>query len=256
MKNRLHPKALSLALISLFVLFFLPFSNVYSLPNRGLEIVPIRDKAGKNIGLYKESHALVIGVKKYSFGWPSLPGVEKDVRLVKEALEKHGFNVVVVMDPDRDEMQKAFNNFIFRYGVGKDNRLLFYFAGHGHSLKLAFGATMGYIVPRDTPNPDRDRQGFREKAMDMELFEVFAKRIEAKHALFLFDSCFSGSIFALERAHPKNITYKTNLPVRQFITAGGADESVPDESIFRQQFIAALNGEGDSGYYFWRRLKS
>ena len=32
---------------------------------------------------------------------------------------------------------------------------------------------------------------------------------------------------------------------RQFITAGSADETVPDESIFRRQFVAALTGEGD-----------
>jgi len=62
----------------------------------------------------------------------------------------------------------------------------------------------------------------------------------------LFDSCFSGSIFALGRAIPENISYKTSKPVRQFITAGSADEQVPDESVFRSQFVAALQGEGDA----------
>jgi TolB-like protein len=63
--------------------------------------------------------------------------------------------------------------------------------------------------------------------------------------LFIFDSCFSGSLFALSRAVPEHISYKTAKPVRLFITSGSADEKVPDTSIFRQQFIAALDGEGD-----------
>ncbi|CCQ91042.1 exported hypothetical protein [Nitrospina gracilis 3/211] len=213
---------------------------------RGIRVVPIEDAEGNQVGLYQESHALIVGVSDYTAGWPDLPGVNKDVNLVKNALEKQGFNVVVVMNPNHEGMQKAFNDFINRYGHGVDNRLLFYFAGHGHTLKLAYGGDMGYIVPADAPNPNRDRQGFLARAMDMERIEVYAKRIESKHALFLFDSCFSGSIFALSRAVPENISYKTSQPVRQFVTAGSADETVPDESIFRDQFIAALNGEGDS----------
>ena len=81
--------------------------------------------------------------------------------------------------------------------------------------------------------------------MDMQQMEVYARRIQAKHALFLFDSCFSGSLFSLSRAIPEHISYKTSRPVRQFITAGGADEKVPDESIFRRQLVAGLNGEAD-----------
>src|SRR5205085_11681819 len=69
-----------------------------------------------------------------------------------------------------------------------------------------------------------------------------------KHALFLFDSCFSGSLFALSRAVPDNIGYKTSRPVRQFITSGSADETVPDRSIFREQFIAAIEGEADANH--------
>ncbi len=42
--------------------------------------------------LYKESWALVIGVSNYEH-WPELPGVEKDVERVRNALEKHGFKI-------------------------------------------------------------------------------------------------------------------------------------------------------------------
>lgn len=80
----------------------------------------------------------------------------------------------------------------------------------------------------------------------MQRIEEYALQIQAKHALFLFDSCFSGSLFALSRAVPDIISYKTAQPVRQFITSGSANETVPDESIFRAQFMRALQGEADS----------
>jgi len=61
----------------------------------------------------------------------------------------------------------------------------------------------------------------------------------------MFDCCFSGSIFSLSKAAPAIINYKTSMPVRQFITAGSADEEVPDVSIFCRQFIEGLSGESD-----------
>lgn len=212
----------------------------------GNQVVPYRNSSGEVVGLYKESHALVIGASAYTEGWPDLPGVAKDVEAVKEVLEQRGFHVVIIRDPDAQTLNAAFKNFIDRHGHEKDARLLFYFAGHGHTERLAYGEEMGYIVPVDAPNPNRNKKGFFAKAMDMSQIEVYAKRIQAKHALFLFDSCFSGSIFALSSEPPRNITSKTDLPVRQFITAGGADETVPDESIFSVQFINALQGEGDT----------
>jgi len=41
------------------------------------------------------------------------------------------------------------------------------------------------------------------------------------------------------------ISNKTANPVRQFISAGGADEPVPDRSIFKEQLIEGLKGEAD-----------
>ncbi len=224
---------------------FIFLSTVAHSGTRGMNVVTVIDPAGQEIAMYRESHALLIGVSDYEH-WPDLPGVVKDVRLVQEGLEKKGFNVVRVDNPNQRQLENAYNDFILEYGQDVNNRLLFYFAGHGHTLKLSYGGEMGYIVPTDAPNPNKDEAGFRSQAVDMQMMEVFSKRIQAKHALFLFDSCFSGSIFSLSRAIPENISYKTSKPVRQFITAGSANETVPDESVFRQQFLEALEGEGDS----------
>ncbi len=223
----------------------LPVHATPASDERGIRVVAIADAQGQPVLLYEESHALIVGVSNYSAGWPSLPAVEKDVEEIRGALEAHGFDVEVVSDPSRDELYAAYESFINRHGQGAENRLLFYFAGHGFTERLTYGEDMGYVVPADAPNPHRDSTGFRAKAMDMVQMEVFAKRIQSKHALFLFDSCFSGSIFSLSRAVPTNIGYKTAKPVRQFITSGSADEQVPDRSIFRQQLVSALEGKGD-----------
>ena len=128
----------------------------------------------------------------------------------------------------------------------QSDNLLIFFAGHGHTAKLAYGGDMGYIVPADAPNPNVDLNVFKSKAVDMQMMEVYAKRIECRHALFLFDSCFAGSIFDLSRAVPASISYKTANNVRQFITSGSAGEAVPDESIFLRQLISGLDGEADA----------
>ncbi len=213
---------------------------------RGQNAIKVSAPDGQPLLLYKNSYALLIGGSIYSNGWPNLPGVNDDIQAVQRILEEQGFQVTVHMDMDKAGIDQAFTDFISEYGNDPDNRILVYFAGHGHTLKTAYGEEIGYIVPADAPNPNYDEAAFLSKAMEMEQIEIYAKRIQAKHALFLFDACFSGSLFSITRAVPEIISYKTSKPVRQFITSGSADETVPDESIFRRQFIRAMQGEADT----------
>ena len=46
---------------------------------RGIKRVEIKTVSGETVGLYEESHALVIGVSDYTAGWPDLESVAKDV---------------------------------------------------------------------------------------------------------------------------------------------------------------------------------
>ncbi len=195
--------------------------------------------------LYQDSYALVIGASAYRSGWPLLPGTLTDMEAVSRILQQQGFKVTQVADPDHAQLRKAFDDFIVEHGQEPQNRLLFYFAGHGDTRKLSYGQEMGYLVPVDAPLYEQDAKGFLQKALDMQQIEVYARRIQAKHALFMFDSCFSGSLFSLSRAAPSEISRKTAQPVRQFITSGGAEEVVSDRSVFRDQFLAALQGEAD-----------
>ncbi|MCI5208659.1 MAG: hypothetical protein D3910_07665 [Candidatus Electrothrix sp. ATG2] len=204
------------------------------------------DAQGNEQLLYRQSHALLIGASDYTAGWPPLPGVKDDISAIEKILKKHNFTITKVLNPDSRKLDNAFDEFIHQHGLDEENRLLFYLAGHGYTTKKKYGEDMGYIIPVDAPSPHEDIKGFLRKAMPIQRVELFAKKVDSKHALFIFDSCFSGSIFSVTRAIPASITDKTSKPVRQFITSGSADEEVPDISIFRQQFVAALSGEGDT----------
>ncbi|MBN1834917.1 MAG: SUMF1/EgtB/PvdO family nonheme iron enzyme [Spirochaetales bacterium] len=212
---------------------------------RGLKSVRLVNDEGREVRLYEGSYALVIGVSDYTHGWPKLPGVRKDIAAVQEVLEEHGFTTTTVIDPTRNALVQAFDRFINQYGQGVENRLLIYFAGHGHTITQSYGDKMGYIVPTDAPDPNVDPSGFLARSLDLQMIEVYSKRMQSKHALFLFDSCFSGSLMSQSRAIPSDISYKASRPTRQYITSGSENEEVPDDSVFRAQFVAALRGAGD-----------
>lgn len=224
--------------------FFFHSSESYS-QVRGITPVQVT-YAGTTETLYQQSHALLIGVSAYNNGLPVIPGVIDDISAVKAVLEENGFDVTVVLNPDNLALEEAFRKFIGRYGQLPENRLLFYFAGHGHTVMMPYDEEMGYICPVNAPNPARDSTDFEQKSMPMAHIDTYARQIKSKHALFLFDACFSGSVFSMSRAIPQVISYKTKEPVRQFITSGNASETVPDKSIFRAQFISALQGEADA----------
>ena len=210
---------------------------------RGIRPVSARLPSGQEIALYQNSYAVVVGVSDYD-SWPDLPNAVRDAEEVAEVLRNLGFDVRLVRDPDSHALEQVLEDLEFQAGAEQD-RLLFYFAGHGETETLADGGELGYIVPRDAPLKVTDQRGFVTAATSMQRLEQSALRMRFKHVLFVFDSCFSGSIFTLQRAAPQNISEKVALPVRQFITAGGKNETVPDQSVFKTTLLAALEGHGD-----------
>ena len=225
---------------------FLGLLSVTSLggETKGLRVVPINDASGKQVGLYKGSYALVLGVSAYTAGWPNLPSVAGETEQISAALEANGFVVQKVLNPNQDRLRSAFQQFIDSHGYEKENRLLVFFSGHGYSRQKG---AKGYLVPVDAPDPRKDEKGFLRKALPMSQVLAWCRQMEAKHALFLLDSCFSGTIFKTRALPdvPPHISAVTSRPVRQFIAAGDAGEEVPAESVFAKCFLRALRGDAD-----------
>jgi len=228
----------------LFLVCLLP-SLIFS-QDRALRPVLLQIPSGEQIELYKGSFALVIGVSDYQDNaWADLTSVPKDVNAVSNALQRHGFEVTKVLNPTESELISAIDNFIDNHGYDKDNRLLIYYSGHGHTIERD-DRKFGYLVPVDAPSPIDNEKEFFGRAIKMERIISWAKQIESKHALFLFDSCFSGSVLESRAITvPEDISYSTSKPVRQFISAGSANQTVPAVSVFRPTFIRGINGEAD-----------
>jgi len=203
----------------------------------------VRLSSGQEVALYSGSHALVIGVKSY-IHWDRLINPLRDAHDVGRALERQGFEVTYLDDPDAEELRVGLNAFAYgEAGQDREARVVVFFAGHGHTEETASGQR-GFILPRDVPRPESDRVDFMAKAVSMEDIEQLATGMLAKHVLFVFDSCFSGTLLR-GTAHPGPITQKTTKKVRQFITSGSANEQVPDESVFKASLLNALDGDAD-----------
>ncbi|MCP4408208.1 MAG: SUMF1/EgtB/PvdO family nonheme iron enzyme, partial [Gammaproteobacteria bacterium] len=214
---------------------------------RGL--MRIKDTQGQQVGLYKDSYALLIGVSDYTAGWPDLNSIPSELDRVEQLLEKQGYKVVRYPESEvgsgrlnSNELKDAFEDFIRSYGYDGDNRLLFFFSGHGHTWEQG---DQGYLVPSDAPIPAQmdgyPGRDFLTKSLHMSQVMAWTRQMTARHALFLFDSCFSGSVFKTKAIlRPKHISRVTAKPVRQFITAGSAREEVPARSVFTPAFVDAL----------------
>jgi len=228
-------------LITLLFLTFLGAASYLLAATRGIQVV---SKKGEPLYLYKDYHAVVIGVSDYDH-WPKLPNAAKDAQEVFEAVKLLGFEVKLVTNPTYQQLRQVLNELTYKYGREQNRALLFYYAGHGETEIMADGTRLGYIIPRDCPLLREDPQGFVNRAISMKDIEAYSLRIRSKHLLMLFDSCFSGSLFSMVRAVPEDISEKSSHPVRQYITAGTEEEQVPDKSLFKRSLLVGLQGDAD-----------
>ena len=227
-------------LIIFSCLWIFPFS-VHS-ASRGIT-VKAKTPSGtvKEIKLYSGYHALVVGCSDYRSGWPRLPNPVKDAKEVASMLKKLGWRVDILEDPDGKILKRELNKLVTGPGKDREKAILVWFSGHGQTIEEADGTKLGYLVPVDAPDPDKDLLGFMERAVSMRQIETVSKQIRSKHVLMAFDSCFSGAIFQMVRSKPSAfIEEKVAYPVREFVTAGTENEQVPDKSVFKDVFIQGI----------------
>jgi uncharacterized caspase-like protein len=210
-----------------------------------IEIRP-RNASADSTFFYDGSHALLIGNAAYQAPeWPDLSTIPAELEGLKVALEGQGFQIFgdqVHLNVDEAEMESLVESFVESPGARNRNaRLLVYYAGHGHTIDGS-----GFLVTQDAPDPKGDQDEFENRAVWISDFQQWARKARAKHVLFCFDSCFAGTVFqSRSLATPEEITLLTQSPVREFLTAGGADEEVPARGLFTEFFKLGIEGLGD-----------
>jgi peptidoglycan/xylan/chitin deacetylase (PgdA/CDA1 family)/uncharacterized caspase-like protein len=209
----------------------------------------------KRSSLYRESWAVIIGVNDYQ-SWPKLRYAVNDATAIEETLvNKFGFkrdHIRKLIDRDATRqriMQVLGDEFTDVNKVQREDRVFFFFAGHGATRTFGDGRQIGFIVPVDA-----DRENYVSTAISMTQLRDASDLIAAKHIYFVMDSCYSGlalsrgvGVFSRDRTYLEEVTRRT---ARQILTAGGADQQVADDgpgghSVFTWALLQGLDGKAD-----------
>ncbi len=237
--------AAALCLLSLTALLSVPVTAAEQAT--GKVVVP--DNTGDAFELYSGSYALLLGVWDYrDIG--RLSQIPSELDSVADALEAHGFEVTLAYPENKRELKLIADDFIDKYGHNQKNRILFFYSGHGFSHK-----DKGYLLMKDAPPVVLDsEQGplsedFHRTALTMNQVMTWATDMQAKHAMFMFDSCFAGTIFGTRTTSQPLSAVDFNVDAvdhqaRLFITAGSATEEVPAKSDFVPAFVETISKQG------------
>ncbi|WP_447976837.1 caspase family protein [Candidatus Nitrospira bockiana] len=208
---------------------------------------------GKPEGLYYKSWAVVIGINDYLVA-PKLDNAKANAKAVAEALRKVGFEEIIELydkDASFKRLNAIFSDFLPRK-VGRQDRVVIYFAGHAGLTQDMNGKDLGYLVPWDAQVQNVT------KAITLDQLKEFSRRVMSKHVLFLLDTAVSGwdvtppQQLSLEgRVAPEAETEKRAI---QVLTAAGKGEVVsrkesPDA--FVQAVVSGLDGAADADRNGW-----
>jgi tetratricopeptide (TPR) repeat protein len=215
--------------------------------------IPAQAQLGKPEGLYYKSWGVVIGIENYLVA-PKIPGAIEDAKAVAQLLRKLGFEEVFELydkDASSRRLQQTLVDLLPRK-VGRQDRLVIYFAGHAGITQSATGKDLGYLVPWDA------HVGNVSKAVTFEQLKEFSHRSASKHTLFLFDTAVRGweisaaQALSLEgRSAPEDDTEKRAVQVLTAADKGEIAGRAQDRSVFVQALIKALSGEGDLDKNGW-----
>lgn len=224
--------------------------------------VQVKDKSEAAFAsLYNKSYAVVIGINNYD-KWPSLEYAVNDAKAMERKLKSLGFETTTLINQNasKDNILKVLGDELPRK-VGKNDRVIIFFAGHGQTEQLADDSQMGYIVPVDA-----DTGNIFSTAISMDQVRIFSRRLKAKHVLYLIDSCYaglgltrSGSIPASEKDYLRKITTRK---AHQMLVAGGKGELAHEEGghgVFTRYILEALDGAADrdeKGYITFSDISS
>ena len=211
---------------------------------------------------FSQNLAFIVGIDNYTNSISSLQNAVNDAKVLVEILrQKHGYRVWVCLD--KVATLNNLNQFLEKIlpeQVGKNDRLLFYFAGHGIALNGDDGAA-GYLIPQDAKLNDTATY------LPMTKLQESLEKLPCRHFLGILDCCFAGAfcwsstrdlLTAPEVIHQERYDRFITDPAWQVITSAAYDQKaldafkfntergqVGDHSPFAAALIEALAGKAD-----------
>src|SRR5262249_18004720 len=125
----------------------------------------------------------------------------------------------------RDGIRTAFFKYVNGTAVQPDDRIIVFFAGHGHTVRGNRGGETGFLIPVDGKIDDL------ATLVRWDDLTSNAELIAAKHIFFLMDACYGGLALFRKTLTPGSKRFLGNMLrrySRQVLTAGKADEPVAD----------------------------
>jgi WD40 repeat protein len=217
---------------------------------------------------FRRSIAVAIGIDAYAGGIPPLRTAVNDARGVADILAtSHGYESVTLFDTAATRaaiLRLLTPGHPGALEIGPDDRVCFYFAGHGVAIPGNAGPD-GFLLPQDAV------QGDRSTFLPMTVLHDALVALPCRHLLVILDSCFAGafrwsstrSVLALpEVIHRERYTRYIKDPAWQAIASAAQDQTALDQlssidvlgardrdeaphSPFAHALISALEGSGD-----------
>jgi WD40 repeat protein len=211
---------------------------------------------------FARNMAFVIGINNYQNGISPLQNAVNDAKTLIEILrEKHGYQVWVCLDElaTLSNLNNLLEQTLPRQ-IQPDDRLLFYFAGHGIALNGDDGPT-GYLIPQDAILGDT------QTYLPMTKLQECLENLSCRHFLGILDCCFAGAfrwsstrdlLTAPEVIHQERYDRFITDPAWQVVTSAASDQkaldafnlnaergSYGDHSPFAAALFEALQGGAD-----------
>lgn len=153
--------------------------------------------------------------------------------------------------PSKGEIIKAINRLVST--TEPNDRILFYYSGHGHRMKDTSGSDNFYLVPQDAYS-DEDPEALIDFRRVLEILN----KSEAKQRIVVIDACMSGPDMEGKKLLPAKYSskflaeyMKNTKGIAVVSSSTSAQTSTtqspnPRLSLFTYYFIRALRGEQDA----------
>ncbi|HQY57860.1 MAG: tetratricopeptide repeat protein [Nitrospira sp.] len=216
-------------------------------------VTMVHAQVGKPEGLYYKSWAVVVGIENYLVA-PKVPGAVESAHAVATALRGLGFDEVIELqdkEASSRHLLQILNDYLPRK-VGRQDRVLFFFAGHAGITQDAQSKELGYLVPWDA------QLNNSAKAITFDQLKEFSRRSASKHMLMLFDANIHG--WEVTAPQPLSLEGRSSQEDEmekraiQVLTAAEKEETVghvPGQSAFVTALVAGLSGAADLNKNGW-----